>query len=157
VKFDIPFEVGNEIADSEIRFNLVFNGVQVGEGGEGFVECTANADCDDGNVCTEDICSGGVCQHNCQIDSPCNDGNSATVYDKCVLTATGCECIGEIPECTQDSDCDDGNHCTQDVCSNYHCQHSCQVDSPCDDGDINTVYDKCLLTTTGCECVGETP
>jgi len=230
VKFDIPEEVGNEIANSSISFNLVFNGVQVveeeeegeGEGeGEGCdnpytyyrdadgdnygdffnsietcdetppsgyvtdntdccdddstiypgapelcdnkdndcdgyydegCECVAGLDgfpCDDGNLCTIDdmcldgVCTGtpkscddgnfcttdscnkttGECEHQCNVNVPCDDGDSNTVEDKCQLVDGSCQCIGQTPECTKNSDCNDSNPCTQDICQDYHCEH----------------------------------
>jgi len=221
VKFDIPEEVGNEIANSSISFNLVFNGVQVGEEGEGCAhpytyyrdadgdnygdpsnsietcdetppsgyvtdntdccdddstiypgapelcdnkdndcdgeydercECVAGLDgfpcddgnlctindkclngecvgtpksCDDGNFCTTDSCDAitGECIHQCNEGTACNDGNPETIEDKCQLVGGSCQCLGHTPACTNDSDCNDGNACTEDKCQDYHCEH----------------------------------
>lgn len=83
VKFDIPETVGNEIANSEIRFNLVFSGIQVGTGQ--VFGCQTNSECDDSNMCTIDSCVNGECQHP-PVD--CNDANPNTI-DLC-NPATGC-------------------------------------------------------------------
>lgn len=45
----------------------------------------------------------------------------------------------DIPQCTQDSDCDDGNDCTDDGCVDNQCVHT-QVECPC-------------WTTTNNQCV----
>jgi len=222
VKFDIPEEAGNEIANSSISFNLIFNGIQAGEEGEecdhpytyyrdadgdnygdllnsvetcddtppsGYVtdntdcddndssihpgapelcdnkhndcdgeydegcECAAGLDgfpcddgnlctiedmcldgecvgtpksCDDGNFCTTDFCDTetGECIHQCKEGTACDDGDPETIEDKCQLVDGSCQCVGYTPECTKDSDCNDGNACTEDKCQDYHCQHT---------------------------------
>jgi hypothetical protein len=72
--------------------------------------CDASVNCDDGNACTDDSCSNGVCFH----------------------TAT---------------DCDDGIDCTADFCDpSVGCQHVVGV---CDDGQTCTT-DRCDLTLGHC-------
>jgi hypothetical protein len=68
--------------------------------------CTANADCDDLNDCTDDVCDLGVC-----INTPVTDEVI------CGLGAGVC-CGGSCvtPQCSADADCDDGNECTTDIC-----------------------------------------
>lgn len=56
---------------------------------------------DDGNACTDDVCSGGTCQHN---EKNCNDDKACT-DDEC--TADGCEFADTCP--------------TGEVCSNEGC------------------------------------
>lgn len=67
--------------------------------------CNVDADCDDGNPCTSERCSGpgGTCA---------------------VSAVPGC--------CTTDGDCDDCNGCTADVCSPSGCTHSAAME--CDAG-----------------------
>jgi len=60
--------------------------------------CTSNSQCNDGNACTADACSGGVC-----VNSPINNCNN----DPCAGV-----------------NCDDGNPCTADACSNGQCTHT---------------------------------
>jgi len=55
-------------------------------------KCTKDTDCNDGNSCTKDTCS-GTCSH---------------------TLVSGC--------CNFDSDCDDGNKCTSDLCDNHQCK-----------------------------------
>ena len=45
-------------------------------------------------------------------------------------------------ECIQDSECDDGNACTDDACVNRSCSHTNNT-LPCDDGLFCTVGDTC--------------
>jgi hypothetical protein len=44
--------------------------------------CTRNADCDDGNICTTDICNNTVCEH-IPNSLPCNDGKYCNGADTC--------------------------------------------------------------------------
>jgi len=80
--------------------------------------------CDDGNFCTTDSCDAetGECIHQCNEGTACDDGNPETIEDKCQLVDGECQCVGY--ECIQDSDCDDNNACTQDICQDHHCQHT---------------------------------
>ncbi|UCE58166.1 MAG: DNRLRE domain-containing protein, partial [Phycisphaerales bacterium] len=46
--------------------------------------CTDNADCDDGNFCTTDICNVGTCEYtNTNEGLPCDDGVDCTSGDSC--------------------------------------------------------------------------
>jgi len=143
---------------------------QEGEPQEGEGPCQSNADCDDGNPCTEDFCdpaTGGCfyvpipgCEGEgepregegepqegepqegegpCQSNADCGDGNPCTedfcdpATGGCVhLPIAGCEGEGEPREgegepqegepqegegpCQSNADCDDGNPCTEDFC-----------------------------------------
>lgn len=76
----------------------------------------AVADCDDGNVCTDDGCAAGECVFS--PTSKCDDSDPCT-EDLC-LHYSG-ECVnapqpGAVDCCTADSDCDDGFECTTDLC-----------------------------------------
>merc|ERR1711983_356437 len=60
------------------------------------------------------------------------------------LEANGCDSNEAFKEpeggcaefsCTQDSDCDDGNSDTIDICVSGSCQHVCASDASCNDGD----------------------
>lgn len=68
VKFDIDPAAGNEIANAQIGFNLVFDGVQAGGSlgavcGNGVIE--SGEQCDDGNISAGDGCSA-----TCEAESP---------------------------------------------------------------------------------------
>jgi hypothetical protein len=69
-------------------------------------QCTADADCDDGNACTDDVCVAGLCQFTNNA-TPCSDGSACTSGDVC----SGGTCQPGAP-----LDCDDGNACTADSC-----------------------------------------
>lgn len=64
-------------------------------------------DCDDGNMCTEDLCLATTgCQHASLDGAACSDGDSCTT-DSCL----GGNCTGKP------LDCSDGDDCTLDSCS----------------------------------------
>lgn len=67
------------------------------------VPCT-----DEGDLCTDDICIEGICQH---TPKDCNDGDLCTTD----------ECIGGNCVYTLTVFCDDGNPCTNDACVNGIC------------------------------------
>ena len=92
------------------------------DGGEG-VPGTLPPDCDDGNPCTEDLCNfiaHGGCYHNPVTQgTPCDDGLICTTDPDC----TGGECDICVPDeggkCVgvEELNCNDGNPCTLDRCS----------------------------------------
>jgi RHS repeat-associated protein len=128
--------------------------------------------CDDGNPCTLDECSDGVCIHMpmpagwpCDSDgNPCTwdvcDGNGACTHESTPRNGVPCEDDGN--PCTEDvcfegacahlpmpagwACTGDGNPCTWDVCDgNGACTHEStpQNGLPCDDGNPCTVGDAC--------------
>jgi len=63
--------------------------------------------CDDGNVCTTDVCNGAAgCSH-VNNNLSCNDGNTCTLNETC----SGGNCSGGTAR-----SCDDAHACTADVC-----------------------------------------
>ena len=106
--------------------------------------CVVAADCDDGNVCTEDFCHAvGVCFHS-NIAGTCDDGNVCTENDACAKGV----CVGTpVPGCAPcvvDADCNDGNPCTTDTCAANVCQYSDNDGAMCDDDNICTDNDTCF-------------
>ena len=98
-------------------------------------------DCDDSNVCTDEVCDPVEgCMHT-DNNADCDDGDPCTLIDLC----QGGACVG-----TQPDDCDDGNTCTDDGCSPFiGCANTNNTDA-CDDGDACTLIDVCQ----GGLCVG---
>jgi len=101
-----------------------------GDSGASSPDSGTKMNCDDQNLCTDDVCSGGNCTYSNNSKS-CDDGDPCTINDTC----SGGNCSG-TPK-----DCDDGNTCTDDACVNGVCQHTwnndlcpCESDSDCDDG-----------------------
>ncbi|MEW5945552.1 MAG: PKD domain-containing protein [bacterium] len=109
--------------------------------------CYKDPDCNDGNALTLDACSNpgtidASCGHTaiaCNQDSDCSN---PTPY--CLNGGTGMAlCIS----CKSDSNCNDGNAYTEDICTNGNtaqaaCTHAairCLSDTDCDDGNENTL------------------
>lgn len=116
------------VSEKALRAHLAHGDV-IGECPTG---CQADNECDDGNLCTDDIClPGGECE-NPPVD--CDDGNPCTSND-CDPT------IGCLSTPVNGEECDDGNDCTEgDVCTGSVCQGiaisgCCLSNSACDDGD----------------------
>ncbi len=78
--------------------------------------CGIDADCNDGNPCTNDACDPFVgCTHLiCGPETPCNDA----------ACSTGCDVATDPTCCEVDANCDDDYACTLDTCVGGACQHS---------------------------------
>jgi hypothetical protein len=102
------------------------------------VDLCAGVNCDDGNACTQDVCTPDIgCAH---IPIECNSG-SLCVIDTCDPDI-GCVSV--------EKDCDDGNPCTIDTCDpETGCVHTLK---DCDDFNADTL-DYCDENTG--ECVHE--
>ncbi|MEY3011279.1 MAG: hypothetical protein RIT45_14 [Pseudomonadota bacterium] len=101
--------------------------------------------CDDGNPCTADACSDGVCLATA-VTGDCDDGNVCTVQDGC--DGGSCTPGGALV-------CNDGNPCTDDACDPKatSAESACKAvanAASCDDGNLCTQVDQC----TGGACVG---
>ena len=137
--------------------------------------CFTDADCDDKDVCTTDTCNAGTCEH---ADSPdelcCNTTDECVPEDPCQAfvcyhhVAKGIHRCRFGPGakgcCTDNTDCNDGNPCTLNLC-NYaevtdpvgKCAYEpdgtkpncCIVRADCDDGDLSTL-DKCDYGNNEC-------
>ncbi|UCC30743.1 MAG: hypothetical protein JSU86_00400 [Phycisphaerales bacterium] len=117
------------------------------------VECLSAANCEDGNICTDDVCDAfGACD-NPDNTIPCDDGSFCTAIDECSeggCVGTGYACPDEVcdeandrcVECLTDPDCDDANVCTDDFCNANLCEYSVNTLS-CDDGQFCTTTDIC--------------
>jgi cysteine-rich repeat protein len=94
--------------------------------------------CDDGNVCTDDSCDPGIGCINAPNTAPCSDGLFCTVGEHC----SGGACVGATPR-----DCGDLNPCTLDSCDEGGAQ--CVNDpaplegASCNDGLFCTDPDTC--------------
>ncbi len=80
--------------------------------------CTDDAQCDDGNPCTDDACNAsGACEH---TDTAA--GGSCALADG---SDGMCDGAGACVQCTDDTHCDDGNPCTDDACNaSGACEHT---------------------------------
>ncbi len=100
--------------------------------------CIVNAECNDNNVCTADVCDLNLgCVHTA-ISGPCENGNACTVNDFC----SAGECQAGPPR-----NCNDNNVCTNDSCDPVDgCRYIHNL-NPCNDGSVCTFNDFCLLGT----------
>jgi len=137
-------------------------------------ECRTDENCDDHDACTDDVCEeGNVCSHTPNTGNSCDDDNSCTTEDSChdgvcsgTLISEDCkECEGSktcddgllcngVETCGEDRIChkgtpilceDDGNACTDDLCTEdaKGCDHPPNDDNSCDDGNECTSPDHC--------------
>jgi len=94
--------------------------------------------CDDGEVCTQDVCNAKSGCAYVPAPGACDDGNPCTGPDTCLIGTCAGKAIG----------CDDGLACTEDACSGLAgCVHQ-PSDALCDDANACT-EDSCSATT-GC-------
>lgn len=121
--------------------------------GAGCGGCTTDGDCQDGNPCTTDKCSGNKCQNTavagcCTSAAQCSDSKVCTA-DTCV--ANKCQNTAVAGCCTSAAQCDDSKICTADKCTANKCQNTavagcCTASSQCDDKDPCTT-DSCSTNT----------
>lgn len=120
-------------------------GTDVNQPDNGPAATSPCGNCDDGNVCTTDICAAdGKCVH-INVAVACNDGNACTVNDFCNNVGL---CVGATAVC------DDGNACTTDTCN--PASGCVFTGKACDDGDPCTddTCDKakgCVSTPKTCD------
>lgn len=107
------------------------------------IPCSQDAQCDDGNECTDDVCQAGVCER-INNTSGCDDGDSCTQQDVCL--AGRCAGYNICPDqCSLDcvSGCGQTGCCIQE-CQGESCpacQPGCSCDQKCD---TNTCVQRCL-------------
>jgi hypothetical protein len=83
-------------------FPATWDFIQISNGAP---SCSSNAECNDGNPCTSDVCSGGTCVNNPAANGTgCNDGLACTTGDVC----TAGVCAG-TPSCPLYQACNAGN------------------------------------------------
>lgn len=113
------------------------------------LECTLSTDCDDDDVCTDDTCIAGVCEHQ-DNTLECDDGIDCTQGDYCVAGV----CSGTAV----DGLCDDGNVCTDEVCIARQGCVFADNSASCDDGLYCTGTESCsggVCVSSGDPCDGE--
>ena len=110
--------------------------------------CGVADECEDGLTCSNEACTGNVCNYGPVPD--CCDSDFECSYNWTCYNNT---CI----ECTSDADanCDDGDLCTIDTCDpSYACVNEpqagcCHTDANCDDNDSCTI-DSCDVANNQC-------
>ena len=134
----------------------------------GEAECQSDAQCDDGNQCTVDVCNDGACSNpNQQADFACDQGGGSVCdgNGNCVECNSDAQCaMGEVctenacvpeAECMMDLDCADENQCTVDVCFDSACSNpNAEPGATCDQGG-GSVCDgqgNCVACNTDADC-----
>ena len=93
------------------------------------------ADCNDGNLCTDDSCDVALgCQHLAN-DLECDDGDGCTLGDFC----SGGQCKKGLISVQ----CDDSNPCTDETCDGLGGCTFQNNNNPCEDGNLCTFGDTC--------------
>ncbi len=125
--------------------------------------CLSNADCDDGDPCTNNVCDTSDFVGKCSFPKPdpecctqptdaCDDGKACTL-DSCDVAAKKCK-HAKIPDtCCTDSDCAAPDICSVAACVDAECRFAkdqfkpgcCQTDVDCDIGNFCTIS-KCSAT-----------
>src|SRR5215831_2546482 len=96
--------------------------------------CNSNLQCDDGNMCTLNICQNGTCHFPTRS---CDDGNTCTL-DTCIAPSGGVGggCVHTpivgCRACGSDSDCRFCERCTQPNLSRA-CMSTCGINGVCGD------------------------
>jgi len=103
-------------------------------------ECIFSWDCDDGDPCTVDSCDQYSCTNSpvegcasCQTNADCG-GPKLPICVVPLCDASGiCDNDDSACECADDSECDDGNPCTRDLCfvNTRACIHIDECSSGC--------------------------
>ncbi len=145
------------------------------------VQCTTNSQCDDNNLCTDDICNSGICTNLADNTNVCSDNlfcNGAencvsgscvrtplNINDGIVCTVDSCdETKGIIVHSPDNTQCYDGLYCNGfEICdSNLGCKAG--IAPICDDGIACTTNDcfeglnmkdnagQCVFYTYSCQC-----
>lgn len=127
--------------------------------------CVIDEDCDDGRVCTRDLCVFGNCS-NTPDDTLCADGLFCNGVETCntlgsCQPGTPVECdpgqfcdndLGRCVECAVDADCDDGAYCNgTETCNDGLCEPGSPINcdfltDTCGDGFCNEDADICDRT-----------
>ena len=98
---------------------------------------------DDGNACTQDRCVAGQCAHSPRPDfTACTDDGDACTVDGCVAGVCQNTFDTAVCACKLDVHCDDSNPCTNDACNGGACEYS-ENSASCDDHNECTSGDVC--------------
>lgn len=104
-------------------------------------DCPADAMAADGTACANgtacdgaEMCMGGSCEMGTAID--CDDGDICTA-DMCTEPAGTCDNAPIMGCCTMDADCDDSDPATMDVCASNRCENNPIMDAGVPDAGVD--------------------
>jgi Dictyostelium (slime mold) repeat len=83
----------------------------------------------------------------CSVDADCNDGNACT-QDHCNVGLGICQNYAIAGCCTSAASCDDGNACTADACTNNVCTHTPSCGPPPPQASFTQDNDKVTFTNS---------
>ncbi|MCD4739964.1 tetraspanin family protein [archaeon] len=86
---------------------------------KGSNECSQDSDCDDGNPCNAEVCT-GIPKQCYTLELSCKDDDNCCPASCDHFNDNDCE----EPPCEADSDCDDKEPCTQNKCISGSCDYS---------------------------------
>ena len=134
--------------------DLCVLGVCAGSVVPGCVPCAEDGDCGDNNACTDDVCTGGICEHmdNFNAATQCctpSDGTRTVIVDGELCTDDMCDPQTGVvthPPVELPTTCDDGHLCTEnDVCTGGACAgttisgcRECESNADCADNNVCT-------------------
>jgi len=108
--------------------------------------CTVGSDCADGDPCTDDVCTAGVCS-NPNNTAPCSDGDPCTANDTC--SAGVCVSGGPVDCSTA------GGACNTAACDPLGADGNCDILTPvmdgttCNDGNVCNIGEFCTAGVCG--------
>jgi hypothetical protein len=120
--------------------------------------CTGNVNqCDDGNPCTADECSAGICINELTEGLACDDGDPCTIQEKCKTGECGSGVF--ICSCFVDAQCkvfDDGDACNgQWKCLEKKCTEDFASEVVCLDDPTDCVKTSCHPVLGTCISQGQ--
>lgn len=165
--------------DAGVPLDDTSPGADAGTGDAGSGECERAADCDDGEVCTTDACTDGVCVNEPADGTACDDGLFCNGLDSCTggtcaehagtpcVGATVCDEAGDrCTGCSGDADCPDpsagawGTCAYEDECAESGTQSRVTRSFSCEAGACvpsdATETQACTRTTEGDSCAAST-
>ena len=111
------------------------------------VECTVDADCEEGFVCVDNECEEEEEEVECTEDADCEEGF--------VCVDSGCEEEEEEAECIVDADCENGRVCVDGECQEEPEETGCTEDADCEEGYI-CVDNECEEESGETQCADDT-
>jgi hypothetical protein len=117
--------------------------------------CTNDAQCDDGDACTGELCQLGQCKVQFTINC-CASKFDCSVGSTCLNPNTA---ISQCSACTTDADCNDTKSCTTDVCDLSGSKGVCtnvKTDSNCCEDPADPCSDGKPCTNDSCDVANKT-
>jgi len=132
--------------------------------------CSENAQCDDADACTDDVCTDGTCSNKdndtcCTANSDCEDNDQCTIntclFGQCVVQDNP-DCCESNADCVAENACEKGS-CLFGECVYESVPDCCTDNAGCDDGNVcttdvctdgkctNTAKDGCCATDKDCD------